>query len=109
MFVCAECCVVLKAVPLLVSRPQRNKVSVGLDARNTGEFSSCISDAELSLPAEWHKKARVGITATTGQGLSDNHDIISLLITSVPLLLLLLLCVCMSAELREHSCVYGSQ
>lgn len=52
-------------------------VTVEIDARNTGEWIKCIDKAVVDLPAEWHKSAHVGMTATTGQ-LADNHDIISL-------------------------------
>lgn len=47
---------------------------VEVDARNTGEWSSCVDIPNLKeLPKGWTKKAYVGLTATTG-ALADNHD-----------------------------------
>ncbi len=48
-----------------------------IDARNTGEWVSCVNVANLGLPVNWARSAHLGLTATTGQ-LADNHDIISL-------------------------------
>jgi lectin, mannose-binding 2 len=52
-------------------------VSVDIDARNSGEWVRCISEAKLNIGGDWSKIAHLGLTATTGQ-LADNHDMISL-------------------------------
>jgi mannose-binding lectin 2 len=52
---------------------------VSLDSKNSGEYTSCVKDVELELPAGWNANAYIGLTATTGQ-LADNHDVLSLLV-----------------------------
>jgi Legume-like lectin family len=59
---------------------QDNKVSVEIDARNSGAFKTCFKDIPLNLPDGWHKTGYLGLTATTGQ-LADNHDILSMLVS----------------------------
>ena len=58
------------------------RVSVALDAKNTGEFVTCIQDVPLNLPADWNTNAYFGVTSTTGQ-LADNHDLLSFLVSPV--------------------------
>ena len=56
------------------------KVSVWVDARATGNWVACITDAAVAAPEGWWKGetgAWMGLTATTGE-LADNHDILSL-------------------------------
>eukprot|EP01035_Chromulina_nebulosa_P019165 gene19165-25009_t len=54
-----------------------HRLQVLVDAKNTGEWTTCVDITDLPLQKDWLKKAYVGITATTGQ-LADNHDVISL-------------------------------
>ena len=53
-----------------------NGLIINIDARNTGEWTECVTIPNLPLPAEWTRAAHIGITASTGQ-LADNHDVIS--------------------------------
>jgi mannose-binding lectin 2 len=48
-----------------------------IDARNTGEWTKCVTLNNLRLPVGWLEHAHIGLTASTGQ-LADNHDVISL-------------------------------
>uniref|UniRef100_A0A7S0XEJ2 L-type lectin-like domain-containing protein n=1 Tax=Chromulina nebulosa TaxID=96789 RepID=A0A7S0XEJ2_9STRA len=54
-----------------------HRLQVLVDAKNTGEWTTCVDITDLPLQKDWLKKAYIGITATTGQ-LADNHDVISL-------------------------------
>ena len=59
---------------------RNNQVSVYIDSRATGTWSSCVKDVPVVAPAGWHREnngAYLGIIATTGD-LADNHDILSL-------------------------------
>ena len=57
---------------------EENRLSVFIDATNTGTFADCVEIADIPLlTKDWLKRAYVGITGTTG-ALADNHDIISL-------------------------------
>ena len=47
-----------------------------VDAKNSGDWVTCIDQHPLALSPAWSRKAHLGITASTGQ-LADNHDIIS--------------------------------
>lgn len=54
-------------------------VSVSIDAKGTGEYKTCIENAALNgMPQGWHRDARIGVTASTGQ-LADNHDLVSII------------------------------
>lgn len=61
------------------------KLSVYIDAKDSGNFVTCLDNVNLptGLATDWHKTAYIGLTATTGQ-LADNHDILSLLVSSNP-------------------------
>jgi mannose-binding lectin 2 len=48
-----------------------------VDAKNTGDWKSCVVLTDMDLPEDWATESYLGITAATGQ-LSDNHDILSL-------------------------------
>lgn len=48
-----------------------------IDARNSGEWTSCVNVTDVQLPGGWVPRAHIGLTATTGQ-LADNHDILYL-------------------------------
>jgi mannose-binding lectin 2 len=54
-----------------------SSLQVFIDARNTGEWASCVNISSLNLPANWLTKAHIGISASTGQ-LADNHDVLYL-------------------------------
>lgn len=53
------------------------RVSVWMDARATGAWVPCITDAVLSAPDGWQRDGLwIGLTASTGD-LADNHDVLS--------------------------------
>lgn len=54
-----------------------NKLTVQVDAKDTGDWFTCVDSVDLNLPMNFLSNAYIGFTATTGQ-LADNHDIISL-------------------------------
>eukprot|EP01006_Ploeotia_vitrea_P049292 TRINITY_DN67325_c7_g2_i1.p1 TRINITY_DN67325_c7_g2~~TRINITY_DN67325_c7_g2_i1.p1 ORF type:complete len:256 (+),score=40.23 TRINITY_DN67325_c7_g2_i1:588-1355(+) len=56
---------------------RQKKFSVFIDERNTGEWQECYSADIEHMPPDWHLRARLGLTATTG-ALADNHDVLSL-------------------------------
>ena len=57
----------------------RDRLIIEIDAGSTNEWETCatISQLDKKLPKNWLRKARFGISGTTGQ-LADNHDILSL-------------------------------
>merc|ERR1711879_827377 len=58
------------------------RITVLMDERNSGEFTSCLS-AELPFEPDWSRQAHLGLSASTGQ-LADNHDVLSLITYSNP-------------------------
>jgi len=58
------------------------RVSVWMDAKATGAWAPCITDAAVAAPEGWWREAEgsggawMGLTATTGE-LADNHDVLS--------------------------------
>jgi mannose-binding lectin 2 len=56
---------------------KRNSVSVYIDARANGQWSTCVADVPVNAPFDWYKQgAYLGVIATTGD-LADNHDVLS--------------------------------
>lgn len=55
---------------------QRGKLSIKLDAKNSGQFVDCVSDYTVPIHGAWWDGLHLGITASTGQ-LADNHDILA--------------------------------
>ena len=55
-----------------------NSIDLFIDAKNSGEWTRCVSINDLKMPFEWLQHSHIGISASTGQ-LADNHDVISLL------------------------------
>jgi hypothetical protein len=54
-----------------------NKVTVYIDARGNGKWSTCVADVPVAAPAGWYRQgAYLGVIATTGD-LADNHDLLS--------------------------------
>jgi mannose-binding lectin 2 len=58
---------------------KNGKLSVMVDERNTGEWTECVAQQELDLPASFYEgeEVQVGVSASTG-GVADNHDVISM-------------------------------
>lgn len=57
---------------------RNNQVSVYIDSRATGVWSTCVKDIPIIAPSGWHREgAYLGVIATTGD-LADNHDLLSL-------------------------------
>ena len=55
-----------------------DEITVEMDPGSTGKWVTCQTVKNLeSLPREFLKKARLGISATTGH-LADNHDVLAL-------------------------------
>jgi len=57
----------------------RDRLILEVDAGSKNEWTTCVTvnDLDKKLPKNWLRKARFGISGTTGQ-LADNHDILSL-------------------------------
>lgn len=54
------------------------RVSVWIDARGSGQWAPCITDAQIAPPSGWNKEGLwIGLSASTGD-LADNHDVLSL-------------------------------
>lgn len=61
---------------------RNNQLSAWIDARNTGVWKECFLEAPLQAPEGWWRGGSyLGLTASTGD-LADNHDVLSLIVTS---------------------------
>ena len=62
---------------------QGSRISLSIDAEGSGAWQTCFDvdlNQHVTLPDGWHRTARFGLTASTGQ-LADNHDVLRLVLT----------------------------
>jgi mannose-binding lectin 2 len=75
---------VLKSSRMRLKVTPQNVVTVEIDGRNTGRWRRCASIDlnEAGLETGWLESMRIGLTASTSSGSSDNHDVLHLRVYS---------------------------